>query len=149
MRERDLLLQLSVDREGERRRWTEAIVRDEVARPADISEVFLKDWELREDETRIRQLKGIRLHLQSLKRVERAVQSHRGGTNVAPSEGSIIEGQLHPSPVEDANTKALEEKLKTLRIGVKDKRRELRRAAKNDVREFFSASSFKTGRGRW
>lgn len=41
----------------ERGRWTEAIVRDEVARPADISEVFLKDWELREDETRIRQLK--------------------------------------------------------------------------------------------
>lgn len=93
--------------------------------------------------------KGIRLHLQSLKRVERAVQSHKGGTNVAPSEGSIIEGQLHPSPVEDANTKALKEKLKTLRIGVKDKRRQLRRAAKNDVRESFSASSFKTGRGRW
>lgn len=41
----------------ERGRWTEAIVRDEVARPADISEVFLKDWELREDKTRIRQLK--------------------------------------------------------------------------------------------
>lgn len=43
----------------ERGRWTEAIVRDEAARPADISEVFLKDWEQRDDEIRTRQLKVI------------------------------------------------------------------------------------------
>lgn len=40
----------------ERERWTEAIVRDELARPAEISEMFLKDWERREEENRTRQL---------------------------------------------------------------------------------------------
>ena len=65
---------------------------------------------------------------------------------MAQSEGSIVEGQLH-TPQDDVKTKALKQKLKTLRIGIKDKRRELRRAAKNDVRESFSAASLKTGRG--
>lgn len=76
------------------------------------------------------------------------MQSHTGVTQAAQSEGSIVEGQLHP-PQEDIKARALKEKLKTLRTGIKDKRRELRRAAKNDVRESFSAASFKTGRGRW
>lgn len=40
----------------ERERWTEAIVRDELARPAEISEMFLKDWEKRQEENRARQL---------------------------------------------------------------------------------------------
>lgn len=44
-------------RRQERERWTEAIVRDELARPAEISEMFLKDWEQREDANRKRQLK--------------------------------------------------------------------------------------------
>ena len=43
--------------EKERERWTEAIVRDELARPAEISEMFLKDWEQREKEDRKRRLK--------------------------------------------------------------------------------------------
>lgn len=76
------------------------------------------------------------------------MQSHGGGGKVAQSEGSIVEGQLQP-PQEDVNTKALKEKLKTLRIGIKDRRRELRCSAKKDIKESFSATSFKTGRGRW
>lgn len=41
----------------ERERWTEAIVRDELARPAEISEMFLKGWEQRAEEDRKRRLK--------------------------------------------------------------------------------------------
>lgn len=44
-------------RRQERERWTEAIVRDELARPAEISEMFLKDWEQRQDANRKRHLK--------------------------------------------------------------------------------------------
>lgn len=41
----------------ERELWTKAIVRDELARPAEISEMFLKSWEQREDDIRERRLK--------------------------------------------------------------------------------------------
>lgn len=46
-----------VHRCQERERWTKAIVRDELARPAEISEMFLKDWEQQEEKDRQRQLK--------------------------------------------------------------------------------------------
>lgn len=60
-----------------------------------------------------------------------------------------MQQQQHPSGVEDT-TNALKAKLKMLQNGVKQTRRELRRAAKQaDLRGSFSATSFKTGRGRW
>lgn len=97
------------------------------------------------------------LHLKSLKRVEHAMQSKQGGwgcttTTTQQSEGSGTEGaggEQHAKQQHEAEP--LKEKLRRLRIGVKEKRRELRRSASSskDLRGTFSATSFKTGRGRW
>ncbi|CAM9831471.1 unnamed protein product [Pylaiella littoralis] len=157
LHERDMMLQLSVDREGERERWTEAIVRDELARPAEISETFLKDWEQREEEGRNRRLEEARLHLKSLKRVERVVQSKQdeGKQQVERSDAEEgrgrRRGQGKHQLKQQEDTKLLRERLQRLRIGVKEKRRGLRRSASasKDLRSTFSATSFKTGRGRW
>ncbi|CAM9168715.1 unnamed protein product [Hapterophycus canaliculatus] len=158
LHERDMMLQLSVDREGERERWTESIVRDELARPAEISEMFLKDWEQRAKETRKRQLKEAKLHLESLKRVERVVNSkQRSGTGSMTTKTEIsessdtevaVEGGHGSDQGEDAEP--LTKKLRRLRVRVKEKRRQLRRSATslNELRGTFSATSFKTGRGR-
>ena len=83
------------------------------------------------------------------------MQSHAGGATKTghQSGGGVDESNLNLSQQEEdtpnSTNKALRERLKALRIGIKSERRELRRAAKNDLREQFSASSFKTGRGRW
>lgn len=46
-----------VCRYQERERWVKAIIRDELANPAEISETFLKDFEQQEEKDRKRQLK--------------------------------------------------------------------------------------------
>ncbi|CAN0379528.1 unnamed protein product, partial [Ectocarpus sp. 12 AP-2014] len=153
LQERDMMLQLSVDREGERARWTETIVRDELARPVEISEMFLKDWEQREGETRKRQLKETKLHLKSLKRVERTVISKkRSAITVQRPESRNAEGRGGGESAleQQDDDEALKERLQRLRFGVKEKRRELRRSASysKDHRGTFSATGFKTGRGR-
>ncbi|CAM9828137.1 unnamed protein product [Ectocarpus sp. 13 AM-2016] len=154
LQERDMMLQLSVDREGERARWTEAIVRDELARPVEISEMFLKDWEQREGEIRKRQLKETKLHLKSLKRVERTVASKkRSAITVQRPESRNAEGRGgggERALERQEDDEALKERLRRLRFGVKEKRRELRRSASysKDHIGTFSATDFKTGRGR-
>ncbi|CAM9954212.1 unnamed protein product [Ectocarpus fasciculatus] len=154
LQERDMMLQLSVDREGERARWTEAIVRDELARPVEISEMFLKDWERREGETQKRQLKETKLHLKSLKRVERTVTSKRSSaiTVQRPESRDVAEGRRGGERTleKQQDDEALKERLRRLRFGVKEKRRDLRRSASysKDQRGTFSATGFKTGRGR-
>ncbi|CAM9606957.1 unnamed protein product [Ectocarpus sp. 8 AP-2014] len=153
LQERDMMLQLSVDREGERARWTEAIVRDELARPVEISEMFLKDWEQREGETRKRQLKETKLHLKSLKRVERTVTSKkRSAITVQRPESRHAEGRGGGERAleQQEDDEALKERLRRLRVGVKEKGRELRRSASysKEQRGTFSATGFKTGRGR-
>lgn len=98
-----------------------------------------------------------RLHLKSLTRVERAVQSKQGGgssitTTTQQSEGSGTEaGGGERQVKQQGDAQLLKERLRRLRIGVKEKRRELRRSASSskDLRGTFSATSFKTGRGRW
>lgn len=98
------------------------------------------------------------LHLKSLKRVERAVQSKQGGwgststTAQQQSEGSSAEGGGREQEVNTQDAaQLLKERLRRLRIGVKEKRRELRRSASSskDLKGSFSATNFKTGRGRW
>lgn len=97
------------------------------------------------------------LHLKSLKRVERAVQSKPGGwasitTTTQQSGGSGTEGvEGGDQAKQQDEAELLKEKLRRLRIGVKEKRRELRRSASSskDLKGTFSATSFKTGRGRW
>lgn len=58
------------------------------------------------------------------------------------------EGGRDSDQREDAET--LKEKLRRLRVGVKEKRRQLRRSTSSskELRGTFSATSFKTGRGR-
>ena len=43
--ERDLLMQLSVDRTAERAAWRQAVVEDELSKPLEVSERFMKQFE--------------------------------------------------------------------------------------------------------
>lgn len=96
------------------------------------------------------------LHLKSLKRVERAVQSKQGGWGSTAATTTTTEESAEgaggkPQAKQQDDAELLKERLRRLRIGVKEKRRELRRSASSskDLRGTFSATSFKTGRGRW
>ncbi len=108
-----------------------------------------------------------KLHLRSLKRVERALQlkgGARGSTTATmmqqPEGGgssSCAEWERGEEPQsmqqqrQQGDDRLLKERLRRLRMGVKETRRELRRSASSskDLRGTFSATSFKTGRGRW
>ncbi|CAB1098492.1 unnamed protein product [Ectocarpus sp. CCAP 1310/34] len=112
LQERDMMLQLSVDREGE-----------------------------------------TKLHLKSLKRVERTVTSKKCSAITAQrpeSRDAEGRGGGERALEQQEDDEALKERLRRVRVGVKEKRRELRRSASysKDQRGTFSATGFKTGRGR-
>lgn len=88
-----------------------------------------------------------KLHLDSLKRLEEAVQLKKGGALQANIENGLDEGGNRLS--EDHAIYAIKEKLRMLRGGIQERRQELRRSAKKDAKRAFSATNFKTGRGRW
>ncbi|CAM9131306.1 unnamed protein product, partial [Ascophyllum nodosum] len=153
MHDRDLVLQLAVDREWERERRAEAIIRDELSRKAVLSETFLKDWEKQEEKNRKQQLKETKLRLKTIRRAERVLRPKKeSGSKLAFLDKESI-------PLEDGHHRVLsgkgekdsrmdlKDKLGTLKRGVKEKRRELIRAGKEGRKYGSYAASFKTGRG--
>lgn len=105
----------------------------------------------------LKRFQETKLHLKSLKRVERVVQSKKDGDKQRVDIGDAEEGKggsggqgKHQSKRQE-DTRILREKIQRLRIGVKEKRLGLRRSASasKGLGGTFSATSFKTGRGRW
>lgn len=98
-------------------------------------------------------LQETKIHLKNLKRVDRTVTSKkRSAITVQRPESRHAEGQGGGERAleQQEADEALKERLRRLCIGVKEKGRELRRSASysKDQRGTFSATGFKTGRGR-
>lgn len=86
-----------------------------------------------------------KLHAKSIKRIERALKSKSRASSRKDRSDSDNYGDR-----DDPLNAALKDRLKTLRSGIKEIQRELRRTTsyQNSRDARFSAKSFKTGRGR-